>query len=539
MNIWNILQIAPTKDKKAIRRAYAAQSKIIHPEEKPEEFRILYEAYQKALEYTKEAGDPSLFSVPEESLPEEEAAIEETSEADTEDAQDDPLLDYFERQIEAREQLVQEFIRQWMAFARERRTPEQREWWAHYLSTEEFQSIKWHPQVIKLLVSELEQRFTFEKSFKILLWESYDFPKKEAEYEGDLKKLYQILHTEYEMEIMLEGLRIKQEQNKKAWRRRFLVAGILLLLLLPFWIYQRLTAEQRYAVSYLNRTYPMTAFSDPEKGEKIAGDREYHFQTPQNPEITITVRVSKDFEGDYCATDNYKSELLKYYAQMYEIPCGVEDETPTLYYEKTQDLTPFCQKVIQMFQEHKELKVLEEVGLCAEDLIYPEVMIGGGVYGFSYPEEQVYPVEELADETEAEELSQRLFDSYLFYLFNYEAWNLTEEQYLNWAPLYEQLCMDTDFDGGDWIELYMHGERVCGLYLPLYSTLEVSQIGEFQQTANVTMMTVGNAYHYLKSLGADITVNEDGSGFHVKRGGQIDIYGKGAGVSIKISQLKV
>ena len=192
-----------------------------------------------------------------------------------------------------------------------------------------------------------------------------------------------------------------------------------------------------------------------------------------------------------------------------------------------------------MFQEHKELKVLEEVGLCAEDLIYPEVMIGGGVYGFSYPEEQVYPVEELADETEAEELSQRLFDSYLFYLFNYEAWNLTEEQYLNWAPLYEQLCMDTDFDGGDWIELYMHGERVCGLYLPLYSTLEVSQIGEFQQTANVTMMTVGNAYHYLKSLGADITVNEDGSGFHVKRGGQIDIYGKGAGVSIKISQLKV
>lgn len=53
MNIWNILQIEPTADRKMIRQAYAARSRIVHPEEKPEEFRLLYEAYQEALEYAQ------------------------------------------------------------------------------------------------------------------------------------------------------------------------------------------------------------------------------------------------------------------------------------------------------------------------------------------------------------------------------------------------------------------------------------------------------------------------------------------------------
>ena len=39
MNIWKILGIEPTTDKKAIRKAYAAKTKVIHPEDAPEEFK--------------------------------------------------------------------------------------------------------------------------------------------------------------------------------------------------------------------------------------------------------------------------------------------------------------------------------------------------------------------------------------------------------------------------------------------------------------------------------------------------------------------
>lgn len=50
-NIWDILQIPSTTDKKAIKKAYAKLTKTIHPEEKPEDFKQLYEAYQTALAY--------------------------------------------------------------------------------------------------------------------------------------------------------------------------------------------------------------------------------------------------------------------------------------------------------------------------------------------------------------------------------------------------------------------------------------------------------------------------------------------------------
>ena len=50
-DIWDILGIEPTEDKKAIRRAFAAQSKLHHPEEEPEYFAALNQAYKAALEY--------------------------------------------------------------------------------------------------------------------------------------------------------------------------------------------------------------------------------------------------------------------------------------------------------------------------------------------------------------------------------------------------------------------------------------------------------------------------------------------------------
>ena len=50
-DIWSILEIDPTDDKKAIRRAFAAQSRLHHPEEEPEYFAALNQAYKAALDY--------------------------------------------------------------------------------------------------------------------------------------------------------------------------------------------------------------------------------------------------------------------------------------------------------------------------------------------------------------------------------------------------------------------------------------------------------------------------------------------------------
>lgn len=51
--IWNELEIDPTDDQRAIKRAYAKKSRQCHPEEKPEEFKRLHEAYSRALEMAR------------------------------------------------------------------------------------------------------------------------------------------------------------------------------------------------------------------------------------------------------------------------------------------------------------------------------------------------------------------------------------------------------------------------------------------------------------------------------------------------------
>ena len=52
-DIWGILGIDPTSEVQKIKRAFAEKAKETHPEENPEGFRKLKEAYRVALQYAK------------------------------------------------------------------------------------------------------------------------------------------------------------------------------------------------------------------------------------------------------------------------------------------------------------------------------------------------------------------------------------------------------------------------------------------------------------------------------------------------------
>ena len=54
-SIWDILGIDPTTDKKKIKKAYAEKIKVYHPEDYPEEFKIVQEAYQWAMKYASKS----------------------------------------------------------------------------------------------------------------------------------------------------------------------------------------------------------------------------------------------------------------------------------------------------------------------------------------------------------------------------------------------------------------------------------------------------------------------------------------------------
>ena len=126
MDMWKILGIEPTTDKRAIKRAYAAKTKETHPEEKPEEFKRLYEAYQTALGYadyvkqiSRSGGSvTSLYrtdwDVPEDE-PQEAAETTDEEEAPDENPEWEELRTYFEENREKQDQCVDAFLKYWRA----------------------------------------------------------------------------------------------------------------------------------------------------------------------------------------------------------------------------------------------------------------------------------------------------------------------------------------------------------------------------------------------------------------------------------------
>lgn len=71
MDIWNILEIDPTPDTKIIKRAYAKKLKVTRPDENPQGFQELHEAYKRALDeadYWEEETDSDSIEATDDSV---------------------------------------------------------------------------------------------------------------------------------------------------------------------------------------------------------------------------------------------------------------------------------------------------------------------------------------------------------------------------------------------------------------------------------------------------------------------------------------
>lgn len=54
LSIWNLLGIEETKDTSIIRKAYAAKVKLCRPDEDPDGFQSLRQAYESALNIARQ-----------------------------------------------------------------------------------------------------------------------------------------------------------------------------------------------------------------------------------------------------------------------------------------------------------------------------------------------------------------------------------------------------------------------------------------------------------------------------------------------------
>ncbi len=551
MNIWNILQIEPTADRKMIRQAYAARSRIVHPEEKPEEFRLLYEAYQEALEYAQSHDRSELLleeaqRIESEELKEEKKETEKTElqKAAAEDVEQEILAAYFREHLQKQETYLEHFQSCWADFENSFRTVPVMERWKEYLRSEEFQEIKWHPFVRTSLAEAVNGDLKYEEEFLCILWDIYGFQNDGSAYGEDAKKLARFLRFKSDLTTDVEQEQQQTDTGHAVQEKTVVIIGIVVILFLaaaPFLIYHYLTADQRYVSRYMQETYPEEQFSSPERIHASSeSERKYELYSEKYPELPITVEVS-GYREYQKAEDNYGGMLLKYYAKQYGLSYGVQSDvlngkTDTLYYPDYDHIDEFCSLVAEMFREQEDLRMLDEVGICMENMIYPNIMIKGGEIYSSLSEEQIYTVDELIDEME---LSVNIRKSYVVYMFNYEAWNLTSQQYRKLGPVYEAMCEKWGDKEGEWYDLYDGDEKICRLFIAVYTTEEPDMVlSGYQTWSRVTWITTGNIWHLFRLYDADTAVLEDGSGFRVEYNGETMILGEGTKSSLRLRDMQ-
>lgn len=193
-NIWKLLQIEPTGDQSEIKKAYAAQSRICHPEENPQEFMRLREAYQLAMEWAEQAED-NIF--PEEEQSSSQAGAEKRRFREDEGTEQDGIFP--EGQEEEELPLIPHFVFQKDAggpnpyreseayhnFLKIYKKENQKNWklWTEYITSPEFLSVSLEEEFCALLeetVREKESEFRPGQEFIKSLYTAYCFTAIDA-----------------------------------------------------------------------------------------------------------------------------------------------------------------------------------------------------------------------------------------------------------------------------------------------------------------------------------------------------------------------
>lgn len=552
MGIWEILGIEPTTDERQIKRAYASLAKKIHPEERQEEFRQLYVAYQAALQYAKRSrsyqpdnrsgsvaeDERNAYSGKEYTEGGTEKASAEREAADWWKREESGLGSYFENRAVERNKKIAFFIERWKNVKSACRDPEERLWWKNYLESEDFQDIKWHAALVEFLGEDMERQLADDYVIRLYFWDAYGFQAFEEEegyrYPASLQKLWRALYPaarsrryQYqEIDRLAVKWRLEREQERRKIVRMIFLALVAVGLFFFIKNVSMAVKGSRYAETYMRDRYPQETFSKPERVGKTKNRAVYEMNSLSHPEITVQVEIDYGFHNEiYGANENYGLQLLQYYGEGYGLICGEitklypsREKVCVLYYSDEDALGEFCDKVDRMFEEHEVLQELETVGICKEGALYPDAFVNGGVKGCQPMKEQFYRPWEV----ESGQMEEMVREGHVGYMFHFEPWNLTPEQYREWGPAYREICkeVEKDYPSGFWYHLRQKNETVCDLYIPVYSYEGYEAFAEGKYfTKSTEMLLVGDAYFFLMMGGVSPKTAEDGSGFFVEKDG--------------------
>lgn len=443
----------------------------------------------------------------------------------------------FEDKQDEQQKRINAFTAYWEKMGSAYRDSGMLDWWKEYLASEEFQDIRYQPQVLHLITEEFDHKILYGiNDIKALFWDAYGFQEGEdASYQEDVQKLFRCLYPGYVK-------RQQDIQNEQKWAKRdkiikiFIGAAaavvLVICIMIPMIIHRQRENGRLFLIDYMAEKYPDAAFSQPERKEKTdTGGIVYTLRSSAYPELPITATVEYQYqEGEkaYLVTEDYGQLLFEYYAMQYGLEAGrvtytegayINPETSeysALFFTDPEELDDFCERAQKLFLEQEELQNISEVAICTDYVLYPAMLFQGGAADCPFADRQVFDLRTV----DVSALSTMLQETYMAYMFQFEPWNISPAQYREWGAAYEKICEEWADENGEWHEVHDPdtGECLCRLFISTYQ----SHDGYYGSGGNMPSMprvvrkiTVGNAYYFLQDRGADLSVDGDGGGFTV------------------------
>ena len=223
MSIWEELGIERTDNAREIKKAYAAKLKFVHPEEHPEEFQKLHEAYCIALNLAKTKARPHKSDA---EIPQINITADETDKTPPEFDFDKEICDYNNQIVESAQERTQDVIHR-MEEIYNKKGFVSKEEWLELFNSYDVQKIKEQPVFIDALYTFLKTHFLYENLAAAVFDAFVNNSKLWDENDNSYNKVFSLIYEK----CNAYRERTAKRKNKRTWFEivAYLVIGLFLI----------------------------------------------------------------------------------------------------------------------------------------------------------------------------------------------------------------------------------------------------------------------------------------------------------------------
>lgn len=529
IDIWSVLGIEPTTDKRTIKRAYAQAVKSCHPEEHPEAFKQLYEAYQAALnglaadnmmpaDRHGTAGQRENLEIFSDNDADNISGASDIND-ENDDAEGEKFRAIFEQDSSKKLNAWNQLTDLWSAYLKEQSQYNETAL-IRFLQGSEFSVIR-DLEAVMVMTSKMtaEKGSILSRGIVDAVWNIYG--GDEVPEELTHKELYYVLQRERSRYARMQQEKRDNIRSRVSWITWF---GVLAAIILGIFMFAlNLTKENKMrqqcrdaAEDIISHTYPDFTFGGPMNQWEIAdGDTENIYMISTEAALkgigenkaVIRIQVKRDEKGNaFIVSDDFKEKSIKLISNHLGIACDTSavndpDKNYIIVELRAEDFLPGFSDNICSLSEKRTVRNqnLSGIAFRCRNSVYSDYYLSGGEGGL--PRAVIWDMEEIS-QLGSGVLKEDILQAVREYYFHYEPWHLKntvtdedEKLYNKAAAMFESKQEQLRKVSVETQELY-ETAKACGV-----SVLLFEDVSEYK---GEVCITEGDLYRIMLKSGGTL-----------------------------------